>query len=135
MTPPKAVSCLALHSISNNPEDKVVPKLLGTKLLLVCRQPTQNSEMRINIASMRATALLSPNETQLPVGRQTAPYSPAPGSDHVQIEPRLRDRTPSAWMILCTLGGSIMLHQWQHSIALGGSITLHRVAELIVFST
>ena len=30
--------------------------------------------------------------------RQTAPYSPAPDSDHVLIEPRLRHRTPSAWM-------------------------------------
>jgi hypothetical protein len=47
--------------------------------------------------------------------RLTAPYSPAPGSDRVLIEPRLRHRTPSARMIFAhTLviaeGGSIPLH-------------------------
>lgn len=52
--------------------------------------------------------------------RQTRPYSPEFEPDIVLIEPQPRHRTPSAWMILCTLGGSI---------------TLHCVAELIVFST
>jgi hypothetical protein len=53
------------------------------------------------------------------VCRQTAPYSPAPDSDHVQIEPRLRHRTPSAWMRLCTPFGD--RRRWQQH-------TLHLVA-------
>src|SRR5260370_5323684 len=77
--------------------------------------------------SFRASTL------QLPVGRQTAPYSPVPDSDTVLIEPRLRHRTPSAWMRFCKPfgdceGGSIPLHWmaallwtwWQHFAALGG---------------
>jgi hypothetical protein len=67
---------------------------------------------------------------QLPVCRQTAPYSPELEPDIVLIEPQPRHRTPSAWMILCTLGGSIALHsmaafhcnEWQHNAALGGRI-------------
>ena len=46
-----------------------------------------------------------------------------------------RHRTPSAWMIPCTLGGSITLHSVAAFHCTGGSITLHWVAELIVFST
>jgi hypothetical protein len=64
--------------------------------------------------------------------RQTAPYSPVPDSDLVLIEPRLRHRTPSAWMRFCTPFGD--RQRWQHFVALGGSITLHWVAELIAFS-
>jgi hypothetical protein len=37
-------------------------------------------------------------------------YSPEFESDIVLIEPQPRHRTPSAWIILCTLGGSITLH-------------------------
>ncbi len=63
-------------------------------------------------------------------GRQTTPYSPELEPDIVLIEPQPRHRTSSAWMILCTLGGSITLHSvaafhctgWQHNAALGGRI-------------
>jgi len=44
---------------------------------------------------MQQNALLV---TLLLACRQTAPYSPAPDSDHILIERRLRHRTPSAWM-------------------------------------
>ena len=55
------------------------------------------------------------------VCRQTAPYSPELEPDIVLIEPQPRHRTPSAWMILCTRGGSITLHS-------SGSIPLQGVA-------
>ena len=58
--------------------------------------------------------------TLLPVCRQTALYSPELEPGIVLIEPQSRHRSPSAWMILCTQGGSI---------------TLRWVAELTGFST
>jgi hypothetical protein len=69
------------------------------------------------------------NSTNGPVCRLTAPYSPAPDSDNVQIEPRLRHRAPlviAKVAAFLALDGSI-------TFALGGSISLHLVAELIVF--
>ena len=76
---------------------------------------------------------MSPNAllvTLLPVSRQTAPYSPEFEPDIVLIEPQPRHYTPSAWMMLCTLGGSITLYSvaafhctgWQHNAAPGGRI-------------
>ena len=41
--------------------------------------------------------------------RQTAPYSAVPDSDNVPIKPRLRHRTPSAWMRFCVVSGSVKL--------------------------
>jgi hypothetical protein len=41
---------------------------------------------------------------------QTPPYSPEFEPDIVLIEPQPRHYTPSAWMMLCTLGGSITLY-------------------------
>jgi hypothetical protein len=55
--------------------------------------------------------------------RQSTPYSPVPDSDHALIEPRLRRRTPSAWMI--PFGDRRRPH---NSTALDGSMTLHLVA-------
>jgi hypothetical protein len=72
--------------------------------------------------------------------RDSRPYSPAPDSDRALIAPRLRHRTPSAWMRFCThlwpppKVAAFRCTVWQHNFALGGSITLHRVAELIAFS-
>jgi hypothetical protein len=58
------------------------------------------------------------------IGRLTARYSPAPGSDRVLIEPRLRHRTPSARMIFAhTL---VIAEGGSNNFALGGRC--HRVS-------
>jgi len=56
------------------------------------------------------------------VGRLIAPYSTELEPDIVLTEPQPRHRTPPAWMILCTLGGSI--------VALSGSILFVGIDQL-----
>jgi hypothetical protein len=93
--------------------------MFSVRQLLGDEQPASNANAEVLIRILVSTALPFGIPEQVPVGRQTAPYSPEPELDIVLIEPQPRHRTPRAWMILCTLGDSI--------VALSGSIPLHGV--------